>query len=87
MSEFTHIKLGIDPLNLGENLLNSSVSNFVILHSVHYIEVIMNRAEIEYLKKVNDIRKKMGLALNPEQCKRKLFLQNLAEITSQKIAN
>jgi hypothetical protein len=46
----------------------------------------MNRAEIEYLKKVNDIRKKMGLALDPDQCKRKSFLQAIAEITSQKVA-
>jgi hypothetical protein len=72
---------------LGENLLNSSFNNFVILHNVLYIEVIMNRAEIEYLKKVNDIRKKMGLALNPDQCKRKSFLLTLAEIRAQKIAN
>jgi hypothetical protein len=77
--------LGTDLLNLRENNINPKDKNFVILHTIYNTDR-MNRAEIEYLKKVNDIRKKMGLALDPEQCNRKSFLPAIAEITSQKVA-
>jgi hypothetical protein len=45
---------------------------------------MMSRSEIEYLKKVNGIRKKMGLALDTNQCKRKSFLLAVSEIKAQK---
>jgi hypothetical protein len=45
---------------------------------------MISRAEIEYLKQVNGVRKKMGLALNTNQCKRKYFLLAISEIRSQK---
>jgi hypothetical protein len=44
-------------------------------------EQILNNAEIEYLKKVNGIRKKAGLTLDAEQCKPKSFLAALLEET------
>jgi hypothetical protein len=46
---------------------------------------MMSRAEIEYLKKVNGVRKELGLALDLNQCKRKSFLLAVAEIKSQKV--
>jgi hypothetical protein len=45
---------------------------------------MLSRSEIEYIKKVNGIRKKMGLALNTDQCKHKSFLLAVSEITNQK---
>jgi hypothetical protein len=45
---------------------------------------MLNRSEIEYLKKVNGIRKKMGLALDTDQCKRKSFLLAISEVKKQK---
>jgi hypothetical protein len=44
---------------------------------------MLNRSEIEYLKKVNGVRKKLGLALDTDQCKRKSFLIAVSEIKNQ----
>ncbi len=35
---------------------------------------MINRTEIEYLKKVNGIRKKMGLEIDIDQCTQHTFL-------------
>jgi hypothetical protein len=76
--------LGIIRLNLRVNILNYKGKNFITLYSIQKNEVMMSRAEIEYLKRVNDIRKEMGLALDLNQCNRKSFLLALAEVRGQK---
>ncbi len=45
---------------------------------------MISRAEIEYLKRVNGVRKEIGLVLDPEQCKKKSFLIAVSEAKSQK---
>ncbi len=45
---------------------------------------MLSRSEIEYLKKVNGVRKKMGLALDTDQYKHKSFLLAVSDVKSQK---
>jgi hypothetical protein len=48
---------------------------------------MLSKSDIEYLKKVNGVRKDMGLALDTEQCNRKSFLLAVSEIRNQKSLN
>lgn len=43
---------------------------------------MLNRTDIEYLKKVNAIRKKMGIALDSEEFNQQSFLSAIAGIKS-----
>lgn len=43
---------------------------------------MLNRADIEYLKRVNAIRKRMGLSLDINQVNKSSFLSTIAEISS-----
>lgn len=41
---------------------------------------MLSRTDIEYLKRVNAVRKRMGLALDPNQVNKQTFLTALAEV-------
>jgi len=45
---------------------------------------MLSKSDIEYLKKVNGIRKELGLTLDTEQCRHKSFLLAVSEIKMQK---
>jgi hypothetical protein len=43
---------------------------------------MLSRKDIEYLKRVNGVRKRMGLALDPNQVNEHAFLNALYEMKS-----
>ena len=45
---------------------------------------MLNRIDIEYLKRVNAVRKRMGLALDSEQVNKHAFLDALAQAKHSK---
>lgn len=59
-----------------------SVRN-IVLHIVKFGKMI-SRAEIEYLKKVNGIRKKMGLDIDIDQCNQHTFLLAISNAKKKK---
>lgn len=40
---------------------------------------MISKSDIEFLKRVNDVRKKLGLALDTEQLKKQSFLSAVSE--------
>ncbi len=43
---------------------------------------MLNRADIEYLKRVNAIRKRLGIAIDAEEFNQHSFLSAMAEVRS-----
>jgi hypothetical protein len=43
------------------------------------IEDMLNRIDVEYLKRINAVRKRMGLSLDADQVNRHSFLTALAD--------
>jgi hypothetical protein len=42
-------------------------------------EVMLSKSDIEFLKRVNDVRKELGLALDTDQLNKQSFLSAISE--------
>lgn len=45
---------------------------------------MLSRTDIEYLKRMNAVRKRMGLSLDPDQVNKHSFLTAISEARSRK---
>ena len=68
-----------DNINLGVYLTNNRIWKHVILYIDFNTQVMLSKSDIEYLKRVNDVRKEMGLSLDTDQLNKQSFLSAVSE--------